>query len=180
MVLVDNGSTDGSADVLRTETARPENRFASICTVERNRGYGFGILAGLRSASGRVPLAWTHADMQTDPNDVLLGLARGSHDPRAARPLRPPRRRRGQGRRDVARQVEAHRADLEVHPSPASAAGDGATPARGELTPWSRPPPRSTPSSSSRPLRSRKSCWPARRESLRGIPPPRTSRTRRI
>ncbi|MFP3686180.1 glycosyltransferase, partial [Bacillus sp. SIMBA_026] len=42
--------------------------------VEKNQGYGFGILSGLRAAEGRI-LAWTHADMQTDPADALKGLA---------------------------------------------------------------------------------------------------------
>ncbi len=39
-----------------------------------NQGYGYGILFGLRAAQGEL-LAWTHADMQTDPKDVLHDLA---------------------------------------------------------------------------------------------------------
>jgi hypothetical protein len=42
--------------------------------VEKNQGYGYGILQGLHAAQGEI-LAWTHADMQTDPCDVLRGLA---------------------------------------------------------------------------------------------------------
>lgn len=71
VILVDNGSTDGTsaglADLLRGETGVRSVR------VEVNRGYGFGILAGLRAAEGRV-LGWTHADMQTDPMDAVAGL----------------------------------------------------------------------------------------------------------
>ena len=37
-----------------------------------NQGYGYGILAGLRSCVSPY-LAWTHADMQTDPADVVRG-----------------------------------------------------------------------------------------------------------
>ncbi|WP_163770080.1 glycosyltransferase, partial [Proteus mirabilis] len=48
--------------------------------VERNQGYGFGILSGLSQAKGRI-LAWTHADMQTDPADALAGLALFIQDP---------------------------------------------------------------------------------------------------
>ena len=50
-------------------------RFARLVDVPVNQGYGFGILSGLREAAGEY-LAWTHADMQTDPNDVLLGFER--------------------------------------------------------------------------------------------------------
>ena len=37
-------------------------------------GYGYGIKMGLKKTVGKY-LAWTHADMQTDPQDVLRGLA---------------------------------------------------------------------------------------------------------
>jgi len=42
--------------------------------VEMNLGYGHGIMAGLRAAKGRI-LGWTHADLQTDPYDVVRGLS---------------------------------------------------------------------------------------------------------
>jgi len=41
--------------------------------VPANQGYGFGILSGLHAAQGEI-LAWTHADLQTDPEDALRGL----------------------------------------------------------------------------------------------------------
>lgn len=41
--------------------------------ISENKGYGFGILTGLRSARGSV-LGWTHADMQTDPLDARRGF----------------------------------------------------------------------------------------------------------
>lgn len=75
VVLVDNGSTDGSAAVFAELLAKPENRFARVVTVPVNRGYGFGILSGLRAARGEF-LGWTHADLQTDPNDLMLGFAK--------------------------------------------------------------------------------------------------------
>lgn len=71
VVLVDNGSTDDSSEILATELAKPENDFARSVRVETNIGYGNGIMAGLRAGTGRF-LAWTHADLQTDPNDVML------------------------------------------------------------------------------------------------------------
>ena len=71
IILVDNGSTDESQDVLaRIIKDYPGCR---SLRVEVNRGYGFGILAGLRSAQGEI-LGWTHADMQTDPADAVTGL----------------------------------------------------------------------------------------------------------
>lgn len=72
IVLVDNGSTDDTPTILADLLAtRPHIR---TLKVERNQGYGFGILQGLDIAEGRY-LAWTHADMQTDPRDILAGLA---------------------------------------------------------------------------------------------------------
>jgi glycosyltransferase involved in cell wall biosynthesis len=72
VILVDNGSTDASPDVLRE--ALPGHPGCRSVRVEKNQGYGFGILSGLRAAEGAV-LGWTHADMQTDPLDALTGLA---------------------------------------------------------------------------------------------------------
>lgn len=71
LILVNNGSTDDSQDVL--ESLLPDYPFARIEKVAVNQGYGFGILSGLRKAKGDY-LAWTHADMQTDPYDVIKAL----------------------------------------------------------------------------------------------------------
>ena len=38
-----------------------------------NKGYGFGITSGLTAARGEF-ISYTHADMQTDPADVLKAL----------------------------------------------------------------------------------------------------------
>lgn len=71
VILVDNGSSDGSAQVLRE--LLPQYPGCRSIRLEKNQGYGFGILCGLNAAKGEV-LGWTHADMQTDPQDVLQGL----------------------------------------------------------------------------------------------------------
>jgi glycosyltransferase involved in cell wall biosynthesis len=71
VVLVNNGSTDNSAEVLQKLTA--SHSFIRVENVEVNTGYGNGILAGLRSSKTNL-LGWTHADMQTDPADILEGL----------------------------------------------------------------------------------------------------------
>lgn len=71
VVLVDNGSTDSTAEVL--QNLLPKYPGCRSIRVEKNQGYGFGIVSGLRAAEGQI-LGWTHADMQTDPQDVFLGL----------------------------------------------------------------------------------------------------------
>ncbi len=71
VVLVDNGSTDDSQAVLAE--LLPAYPGCRSVHVPENQGYGFGILSGLRAATGDV-LAWTHADLQTDPQDSLIGL----------------------------------------------------------------------------------------------------------
>lgn len=70
VIFVDNGSTDKSPKVF--DELIPKYNFAKNIRVEINQGYGFGILSGLKTAKGDY-LAWTHADMQTDPNDVVRG-----------------------------------------------------------------------------------------------------------
>ncbi|MBI3312834.1 MAG: glycosyltransferase family 2 protein [Candidatus Omnitrophica bacterium] len=70
LILVDNGSQDETGRVIDGEIARGHYHFARKVTVTKNIGYGFGILSGLKAAEGQV-LAWTHADLQTDPGDVL-------------------------------------------------------------------------------------------------------------
>lgn len=72
VILVDNGSTDNSAQVLAE--LLPRYAFARTTSVEVNQGYGYGILQGLRKCRGEY-IGWTHADMQTDPADILKALA---------------------------------------------------------------------------------------------------------
>lgn len=71
IILVDNGSTDNSPEVLLN--LLPQYPGCRSVRVEENQGYGFGILTGLRAARGEI-LGWTHADMQTDPQDTLRGV----------------------------------------------------------------------------------------------------------
>ena len=71
VILVDNGSTDNSGQVL--SELLPNYRFARSIKVDVNQGYGSGILSGLHQATGEF-IGWTHADMQTDPNDVIRAL----------------------------------------------------------------------------------------------------------
>lgn len=68
VVIVNNGSTDGSEKVF--DELLPHYPFARLVVVEENKGYGYGILRGLKAAEGDY-IGWTHADMQTDPKDVV-------------------------------------------------------------------------------------------------------------
>ena len=71
VVLVNNGSTDTSKEVI--EQLLSKYSFARPVYVPINKGYGFGILSGLKEAIGTY-VGWTHADMQTDPYDVIKAL----------------------------------------------------------------------------------------------------------
>ena len=71
VILVDNGSTDDTSLVLLN--LLPSYSGCRTVRVEKNQGYGFGIISGLKTAKGEI-IGWTHADMQTDPQDTLRGL----------------------------------------------------------------------------------------------------------
>ena len=71
VILVNNGSTDNSGEVL--DELLPQYPFARSVLVPVNQGYGYGILEGLKEAGGAY-IGWTHADMQTDPADVIKAL----------------------------------------------------------------------------------------------------------
>jgi len=68
LILVDNGSADDTPRVVAELIARYQ--FARTLRVEKNQGYGNGILAGLRATRGEA-VCWSHADLQTDPADVF-------------------------------------------------------------------------------------------------------------
>ena len=70
LLLVDNGSTDNTEQVLGELLARPEYAFARCVTVPKNRGYGHGVMTGLRAARGAI-LGVSHADMQCPSSDLF-------------------------------------------------------------------------------------------------------------
>lgn len=73
LLLVDNGSTDNSSQVLSEYV--PNYSFAKTYHIPVNQGYGFGIVQGLRQVAPNSEfIGWTHADMQTDPADLLKAL----------------------------------------------------------------------------------------------------------
>lgn len=69
VILVNNGSEDDSKIFFDELVQCTEG--IRVVHLKENKGYGFGILAGLKCATGDV-LCWTHADLQTDPKDVFF------------------------------------------------------------------------------------------------------------
>ncbi len=69
VILVDNGSTDNTSDILDSKLNNEQLNIKFI-SLDQNIGYGHGIMSGVKKASGEV-IAWTHADLQTDPLDVV-------------------------------------------------------------------------------------------------------------
>ena len=69
ILLVDNGSSDNTFKVLSSLNL-PKNIIP--LRVEKNKGYGNGILFGLNQSKGEI-VSWTHADLQTDISDVTRG-----------------------------------------------------------------------------------------------------------
>jgi glycosyltransferase involved in cell wall biosynthesis len=72
VVLVNNGSTDNTQDVLESLRSKYIH-FLKVVSVEKNEGYGHGIVIGLKAASGEF-IGWTHGDLQTPPSDILKAL----------------------------------------------------------------------------------------------------------
>ena len=68
VIVVDNGSTDNTSEIL--DEILINYPFTKRVKVEINKGYGYGILYGLKFAKSDY-VGWTHADMQTDPLDVI-------------------------------------------------------------------------------------------------------------
>jgi glycosyltransferase involved in cell wall biosynthesis len=73
LVVVNNGSTDNSSDVLRELQASDLGRWFRVETVARNQGYGFGLWSGLRRTTAPF-VGWSHADMQCAPKDAFKAL----------------------------------------------------------------------------------------------------------
>jgi glycosyltransferase involved in cell wall biosynthesis len=67
IILVDNGSTDNTHETL---TNLNVSKQINSIRIDKNIGYGNGILKGLEKAKGNI-VSWTHADLQTDIFDVI-------------------------------------------------------------------------------------------------------------
>ena len=68
LILVDDGSTDGTVDNARREFAR-DGLDLKIVELQRNFGQAAGLQAGIDAARGRL-IATLDGDLQNDPNDI--------------------------------------------------------------------------------------------------------------
>jgi polyisoprenyl-phosphate glycosyltransferase len=71
IVFVDNGSTDNTNMKLSRMIDSKSN--FKLVKVDINYGYGYGIVQGIQESRGEV-IGWTHADLQTDPNDFSMAI----------------------------------------------------------------------------------------------------------
>ena len=73
IIVIDGGSADNTPKELQEIfKSLPEDNFKLILNKKRG-GYGADITKALSTAKGKI-LSWTHADMQTDPADVIKAL----------------------------------------------------------------------------------------------------------
>ncbi len=79
LLIVDNGSTDRTPEVLDRLVETDAGRFLKRLRLDVNRGYGHGVWQGLLEASRRSPagglVGWMHGDGQCDPEDALRAQA---------------------------------------------------------------------------------------------------------
>ena len=69
LVLVDNGSTDSSREIIKKSDLYLNNKI-NLVKIDNNIGYGNGVYNGIKSSKGDF-IAWFHADLQTNPSDVM-------------------------------------------------------------------------------------------------------------
>lgn len=73
LILVENGSSDNSFEIASEHIKRKNlSDWVSLLKIEKNRGYGNGIMHGLRGSNADI-IGWTHADLQADPFNAFLG-----------------------------------------------------------------------------------------------------------
>ena len=71
VVMMNNGSTDDSDSVI--DKLKPKVTNFKYVIVPKNKGYGYGIIQGLKASDGDI-IGWTHADLQTNPADFLRAI----------------------------------------------------------------------------------------------------------
>jgi glycosyltransferase involved in cell wall biosynthesis len=91
IIYIDDGSTDGSTEIL--ETLYHENEHTTLAILRRNRGKSQALSIGFRLAAGRIIITMD-SDLQDDPYeipnllakvnegyDVVVGWKKDRHDP---------------------------------------------------------------------------------------------------
>ncbi len=80
LILVDNGSVDKTADIIRG--LQVDNPRVKMVSVAHNQGFGWGVINGLRIANGRM-IGFMGGDEQVKARDVVKvyqKLAAGDYD----------------------------------------------------------------------------------------------------
>jgi glycosyltransferase involved in cell wall biosynthesis len=77
VIVVNDGSTDGSASVLQELSERQP--WLRVVTHERNRGYGGALISGFEAAQMQW-VFYTDGDAQFDPAELALLVAQASDD----------------------------------------------------------------------------------------------------
>lgn len=67
-IMVENGSKDKTRYCLEQECK--EKPCFRVAYVDQNRGYGYGLLAGMKMAQGDY-IGWIHADLQVSPVEIM-------------------------------------------------------------------------------------------------------------
>lgn len=67
VILVDDSSSDGTAEILRAEESKPGTK---VLYHERNQGKGAAIVTGLKAATGDIVII-QDSDMEYEPTDIL-------------------------------------------------------------------------------------------------------------
>ena len=71
-ILVDGCSSDGTPDLIDQKIAVFQLENIELVRMDARKGYGFDIMQGIKKAKFDT-IGWTHADLQTDLNDLAEG-----------------------------------------------------------------------------------------------------------
>ena len=71
LLIVNNGSTDNSKEILDRLCERES--FLESIHIEKNIGYGNGVVAGLRSTKSEF-VTWMYGDLQSRPVDTVKAI----------------------------------------------------------------------------------------------------------
>lgn len=74
IIVVDGGSTDDTPQELKQAFKNLDADVFKLILMSQRGGYGNDIMHALRSQATGDVLAWTHADLQTDPKDVVAAF----------------------------------------------------------------------------------------------------------
>lgn len=73
VLLIDNGSTDKTAQLFDNYSSKMKNQRLFFMRKESNSGYGAGIKYGLQYFDSEV-IIWSHSDLQCELNDVSRAI----------------------------------------------------------------------------------------------------------